>query len=256
MKKSLILFVSSLFLVAFSASVYAEKAPQKVVDLAKATLAGIGTDPVIIKAVQEQNSQGKTLDQIKGQDEKWKATAGVAGYMQAIMDSECSKHLAEIQNTEEYYAEIFVMDNKGASSSIGNIGENVNSLAMNLQEILLLAWNMSEHNISPAGIGGHFLEEMVYVKDGIRSKRASSWDRTGANYDAITINSGETAVLADIEGAGCIRHIYFTTKNAGHSAICFLTCHIHKLTTFRHELQPVSKTIRSRCTKSGEFTKT
>jgi hypothetical protein len=44
----------------------------------------------------------------------------------------------------------------------------------------------------------------------IRSHRASSWDRTGANRDRITIEPGETAVLADIAGAGCIRHIWFT----------------------------------------------
>ena len=43
-----------------------------------------------------------------------------------------------------------------------------------------------------------------------RSKRASSWDRTGANIDCIKIDAGETTVLADIEGAGVITHIYFT----------------------------------------------
>lgn len=43
-----------------------------------------------------------------------------------------------------------------------------------------------------------------------RSQRASSWDRTGKNRDYITIEAGQTAVLADIAGAGCIRHIWFT----------------------------------------------
>ncbi|MCL6431304.1 MAG: DUF2961 domain-containing protein [Anaerolineae bacterium] len=43
-----------------------------------------------------------------------------------------------------------------------------------------------------------------------RSHRASSWDRTGGNYDAIVIQPGETATLAEIGGAGCIRHIWFT----------------------------------------------
>ena len=40
--------------------------------------------------------------------------------------------------------------------------------------------------------------------------RVSSWDTTGANNDWIEIEGGETAVLANISGPGCIRHIYFT----------------------------------------------
>jgi len=43
-----------------------------------------------------------------------------------------------------------------------------------------------------------------------RSHRASSWDRTGGNRDAISIDPGATATLADIQGAGCIRHIWLT----------------------------------------------
>ena len=43
--------------------------------------------------------------------------------------------------------DLLVTDSKNASCSIGVIGENVNSLAMNLQEVLLLVWNHSEHNL-------------------------------------------------------------------------------------------------------------
>ena len=43
--------------------------------------------------------------------------------------------------------DLIVQDNQNASCSIDTIGENVNSLAMNLQEILLLIWNHSEHNL-------------------------------------------------------------------------------------------------------------
>jgi hypothetical protein len=42
------------------------------------------------------------------------------------------------------------------------------------------------------------------------SARISSWDRTGGNADAIKIEPGATAALAEIQGAGCIRHIWFT----------------------------------------------
>lgn len=40
-----------------------------------------------------------------------------------------------------------VLDSKNTTCSIGAIGENVNCLAMNLQEVLLLVWNLSEHNL-------------------------------------------------------------------------------------------------------------
>lgn len=43
-----------------------------------------------------------------------------------------------------------------------------------------------------------------------RSKRASSYDRTGGNADRIVIAPHSTAVLADLRGAGCIRHIWMT----------------------------------------------
>ena len=72
---------------------------------------------------------------------------------------------------------------------------------------------MDLHEVKSAGLSSSFLEEMTTLKR-VSSKRASSWDRTGGNFDALTIYSGDTAVLADIEGPGCIRHIYFTTNHA------------------------------------------
>jgi len=42
------------------------------------------------------------------------------------------------------------------------------------------------------------------------SKRISSYDRSGGNRDAIPIQPGETAVLAEIKGPGAIHHIWFT----------------------------------------------
>ena len=43
-----------------------------------------------------------------------------------------------------------------------------------------------------------------------KSARASSWDRTGKNKDSIPIPAGQTAVIADIQGAGCVKHIWMT----------------------------------------------
>jgi hypothetical protein len=93
----------------------AEEAPQKVVEMAQTELAGIGADPVIVAAVKAENSKGKTLQQIKDMDEKWRATAGIADYMEALMESKCGQHLRSIQNSKAYFSEIFVTDNQGAN---------------------------------------------------------------------------------------------------------------------------------------------
>lgn len=45
--------------------------------------------------------------------------------------------------------------------------------------------------------------------------RVSSWDKSGGNVDAIRIAPGETATIADIQGAGIIRHIWITTNPKG-----------------------------------------
>jgi hypothetical protein len=48
------------------------------------------------------------------------------------------------------------------------------------------------------------------LKDGIRTKRISSYDRTGGNADFIPIPAGETTDIAVISGAGIIKHIWIT----------------------------------------------
>ncbi len=97
------------------AALAAEKAPQKVHDMAKGKLEAIGKDPVIIEAVKGENAKGKSLDQIKELDEKWKNTPGLADYMNVLMENACGRRLREIQNANPSMAEIFVMDNQGAN---------------------------------------------------------------------------------------------------------------------------------------------
>ncbi len=43
-----------------------------------------------------------------------------------------------------------------------------------------------------------------------QSKRASSWNQTGKNQDRLVLPAGETKVILEEEGAGCIKHIYWT----------------------------------------------
>jgi hypothetical protein len=46
-----------------------------------------------------------------------------------------------------------------------------------------------------------------------KSRRSSSWDRTGGNGDAIPVKGGQTATLLDISGAGVVTHIWFTINS-------------------------------------------
>lgn len=43
-----------------------------------------------------------------------------------------------------------------------------------------------------------------------RSKRASSYDRSGGNDDFVQVPAGQTVALAAIDGPGCVRHIWIT----------------------------------------------
>ena len=74
----------------------------------------------------------------------------------------------------------------------------------------LLAQRGSDSTMG-AGLGG--LAGLSRARTG-RRKRASSYDRTGGNNDRIRVNTGETATLAEIDGAGCIRHIWMTIADA------------------------------------------
>lgn len=54
------------------------------------------------------------------------------------------------------------------------------------------------------------IKQLYIIPSGIRSKRVSSYDRSGGNCDFININSKEKVLIANIRGAGVIRHIWCT----------------------------------------------
>ncbi|MBM7566128.1 glycoside hydrolase family 172 protein [Paenibacillus sacheonensis] len=54
------------------------------------------------------------------------------------------------------------------------------------------------------------LNDICRLQPGIRTKRISSYDRTGGNDDYIAIAAGTTAELAMMEGAGIVKHIWIT----------------------------------------------
>lgn len=53
------------------------------------------------------------------------------------------------------------------------------------------------------------LSDLARLRDG-RSKRFSSWNKTGKNRDCLTIKKGEIRTIAEIKRAGIIRHIWVT----------------------------------------------
>ncbi|MBW2723395.1 MAG: DUF2961 domain-containing protein [Deltaproteobacteria bacterium] len=62
------------------------------------------------------------------------------------------------------------------------------------------------------GIGPGSLAGLAELRD-FKSRRLSSWDRTGGNLDNLRIQSGETAALGEISGAGCVKHIWMTAMS-------------------------------------------
>ena len=115
MKKFLSVAIVCVFLLFNSSLCFAEEASQAVKDLATSTLAGYGSDPIIVAAVKQQNAAGKTLEQIKSADTEWQKNAGLDDFMKSLMTSECGTHLVTILESAKYFAEIFVMDNQGAN---------------------------------------------------------------------------------------------------------------------------------------------
>ncbi|OPZ15579.1 MAG: hypothetical protein BWZ10_01735 [candidate division BRC1 bacterium ADurb.BinA364] len=98
----------------------AETAPQGVIEYANQQLVKLGEEAAIVKAVQEANAKGLTLEEIKKIDEKWQATPGIDDFMKSLMESECGKFLAELTKKTPFLAEIFVMDNQGANVALNN----------------------------------------------------------------------------------------------------------------------------------------
>jgi hypothetical protein len=73
-----------------------------------------------------------------------------------------------------------------------------------------LSAQSSAPGVAPVAPG---LAGLFMVRPG-RRRRVSSADRTGGNADKVRIEPGQTATLGEIQGAGCIRHIWMTVADA------------------------------------------
>lgn len=62
-----------------------------------------------------------------------------------------------------------------------------------------------------AQVSESMLGDLARIKQGVKSKRVSSFDREGGNGDRLAgIADGETRTLFDVKGAGIINHIWVT----------------------------------------------
>ena len=59
------------------------------------------------------------------------------------------------------------------------------------------------------------LRDLTTAKSGVHTHRKSSWNTTGRNGDMWTIEPGQTRVLADLKGPGCVTHIWMTQNGPG-----------------------------------------
>ena len=69
---------------------------------------------------------------------------------------------------------------------------------------------------TPAPISsGHASEELFALARlrAYKSRRSSSWDRSGGNGDAIPVDPGHTSTLLDLTGAGVVTHLWFTINS-------------------------------------------
>ncbi len=64
--------------------------------------------------------------------------------------------------------------------------------------------------LAASALAGQDLLRNLGQRQDFRSRRISSYDRSGGNRDSIVIEPGKTAVLAEIEGPGAIHHIWTT----------------------------------------------
>ena len=106
-------------LLSSSITAMADSIPPQIKDILP-TLQKWGQDSALVSAVSEQNKTALTIANIQLRDTEWRATDGVDEQMQSMMDSSAAKRLLELQKTQPYFFEVFLMDNQGANVAMTN----------------------------------------------------------------------------------------------------------------------------------------
>jgi hypothetical protein len=68
---------------------------------------------------------------------------------------------------------------------------------------------------SPAGSGTSATEELLGPARlrSYKARRSSSWDRSGGNNDAVSVDGGKEATILEVTGAGVVTHLWFTINS-------------------------------------------
>ena len=111
--------IISAILLSCSFVVVADSTPPEIKEILP-NLQKWGQDSALVSAVVEQNKMGMTLADIQLRDTEWRATDGLDDRMKAIMASDAAKRLLELQKSQAYFFEIFLMDDQGANVAMTN----------------------------------------------------------------------------------------------------------------------------------------
>lgn len=117
MNTRLLLTILMIFLVV-SSPLRGVEVPEAVKYLAESDFTALASDPIIVKAIKDQNALAVSLDDVKAMDKKWMDTPGVADFMKALIDSAVGSHLKEWRSQHTYVSEIIVMDHQGANVAL------------------------------------------------------------------------------------------------------------------------------------------
>jgi hypothetical protein len=88
---------------------------KQILDKKKEVIENLAKDPLVIKAVKETNERNRniTLPEILRLDRKWQKTEGMDEFIKSFIINECGQYLAEFQEANEVFSEIFITDEKG-----------------------------------------------------------------------------------------------------------------------------------------------
>ena len=116
MKKE-ILFVSILAGFMFAGSAFAKEVKDVVPEVVSAA-----ANPIIVKAVSEQNAKGVPLAKIKEIDKSWMKTTEAhkepTELMKSFASNAAAKVLAKIQDSKPYLVEFILTDDQGANVAL------------------------------------------------------------------------------------------------------------------------------------------
>jgi hypothetical protein len=79
---------------------------------------------------------------------------------------------------------------------------------------------------TPTMLGHTSLNKLPLLRD-FTSHRESSYDRTGGNEDYLVISPNQRRVIADLRGAGCVKHIWMTLAGGGPAVLREVVLRMH-----------------------------